>query len=303
MPSSNSLTTGITVNSVNLANTEIINGSIVAVFPPGSPYSALFDKPGVQTTSQLSRGYLPGSAINAMNGQLSHVCDFKFIFGVNFDLGGFVLPDAALMQAISNAKLAAAAKLAQLTQAAMKELRAVINTIITALSFDPSGQFSLNITIAKKYLREINYWIKWAAQQVEDVLTWVFLAQQIIQLINWIKSLPDKIKQLLQNCLANFQNSFKSIATSLQTLPANLQNQTVGQAQILAQQFSTSVTQNISQLQSSISSVNNSLPGSVINVIGSPNSTSANSISDVISSWSSNNNSYIANAGQPAPMP
>ena len=38
---------------------------------------------------------------------------------------------------------------------------------------------------------------------VEAVLEWVFLAQQIIQLVNWIKTLPAKLQQMLKDCYSS----------------------------------------------------------------------------------------------------
>ena len=76
--------TGQTVDTpqttVNLGETEIINFKVVEKLPPNSPFYFLSKQPNVQTTPQLARGFLPGSSIDLLNNNLSHVCDFKFIF-------------------------------------------------------------------------------------------------------------------------------------------------------------------------------------------------------------------------------
>jgi hypothetical protein len=42
---------------------------------------------------------MPGSAIDLLNNNLSHVCDFKFIFDIQGDLGiGLISPVAAIQK-------------------------------------------------------------------------------------------------------------------------------------------------------------------------------------------------------------
>ena len=104
--------TGQTVETpqttVNLGEVGVVNFKFVETYPPNSVFAKLLNTSGVQTTPQLARGYMPGSAIDLLNGNLNHVCDFKFIFPdlktIIGDLG-FQSPIAAIQDAIKNAKL------------------------------------------------------------------------------------------------------------------------------------------------------------------------------------------------------
>ncbi len=180
--------------TVNLGGFDFINFKITESFPPNSVFSSVFAKPGVQTTPGLARGYVTGSAIDFMNQRLTHVCDFRFIFNIDiFASLGLVNPIAAIQRAIRNAKLKAANRMRDLLQKAIEVVKKIMSAITTALNFDATGQISLVVDIAKDTIRRVNQAIEDIADAIESVLEWVFFAQQIIELINWIKSLPEKI--------------------------------------------------------------------------------------------------------------
>lgn len=227
--------------TVNLGQFATVNFKVVENFPPNSPFAQLLDKAGVQTTPQLARGYMPGSSIDLLNGNLGHVCDFKFIFpDLNSLIGelGLISPVAAIQEAIRNAKLKATNRLRTLIQKAVDTIRAVLNGIVTALGFDPTGFVSFSVSELKAIVREINSITKKIAAIVESVLEYVFLAQQIQQLINWIKTLPEKFRKLLQDCLTNFGNSIKQVANQIQSIPDQIANLTKTQIQSIASEFS-----------------------------------------------------------------
>ena len=232
------MATSVKETTVNLGGFEFINFKITESFPPNSPFSGVFAKPGVQTTPGLARGYVPGSAIDLMNRNLTHVCDFRFIFNIDiFASLGLVNPIAAIQRAIRNAKLKAATRMRDLLQKAIAIVKKIMAAISAALNLDYSGQISLTIDLAKDTIRKINQAIEDIADAIESVLEWVFFAQQIIELINWIKSLPEKIKNLLLACIANFTSSLKQAVESIQSIPSQIENATVGQARLIAEQF------------------------------------------------------------------
>ena len=211
--------------SVNLGSYQIINFRYVETLPPNSPFSELSNKNGVQTTPQLARGYLPGSAIDLLNNNLAHACDFKFIFNFDLDLlGGLTNPITAITNAIKNAKMNATNMLRNLVKKAMDAIRAIIDAVLEVISVDPSGQFSYYWSLGESIVLDINEIIKEIAEAVEIVLTWVFFIQQIQQLIAWIKSLPDKFKAMLEQCVANFTNALKTAAKTIESIPEQIAN-------------------------------------------------------------------------------
>ena len=82
--------------TVNTGNFELLNLKVVETLPPNSPFASLMNKPGVQSTPSLARGNLNNSAISLLNGSLEHVCDFKFIFTINFSTFGLINPVEAI---------------------------------------------------------------------------------------------------------------------------------------------------------------------------------------------------------------
>ena len=226
---------------VNLGEIGTINFKIVENSPPNSILSKLLNTAGVQTTPQMARGYVKGSIVDFLNGQTSHVCDFKFIFP---DLAsiigelGLVSPVAAIKDAIKNAKLKATNRLRSMIQMIITGLRAVLDGVILALGFDATGIISFNFSLLKKIVRQINAITKKIAMVVEAVLEWVFLAQQIVQLINWVKSLPAKLQQMLKDCLTQFGNSITQVAKQIQSIPDQISNLTQTQITNIASEFS-----------------------------------------------------------------
>lgn len=230
--------------SVNLAGTNIVNFRLTETFPPMSPFAGLIGQPGVQTTPPLSRGYLTDSAINLSNFNLSRVCDFKFIFNFNLVLGALTLPFNEILGAIKNAKLRAAAIIRASLNMLIRPLRVAINAILSALSLDATGIFSLSISVAKDILRKIRALTKQIAQIIEDVYVYVALVQDIIAIVNWIKTLPDRIKEIVQTCIANFQNSIQNTINQVKSIPG----QFTGQAQTIAN----NVTSNFNMTMASL---------------------------------------------------
>lgn len=251
--------------TVNLGEIGIINFKVVENSPPNSPFSKLLNAAGVQTTPQLARGYVKGSIIDFLNGQTAHVCDFKFIFPdfatIIGDLG-LISPVAAIRDAIKNAKLKATNRLRSMIQMIITGLRTVLDAVILALGFDVTGVISFNFSLLKKIVRQINAITKKIAMVVESVLEWVFLAQQIIQLVNWVKSLPAKLQQMLKDCLTQFGNSITQVAKQIQSIPDQISSLTQTQITNIANEFSAAAKLTLDTVKSTETS--SSIPDAVV---------------------------------------
>lgn len=249
--------------SVNTGNFEILNMKVVETLPPNSPFASLMGKPGVQSTPSLSRGNLNNSAISLLNGNLEHACDFKFMFTINFSTFGLINPVEAIVKALKNAKLKATNRLRSLLKDAAQVFRKAIDAILSVLNFDPSGQLSLYFQLGKDVIRKVNEAIEFVAEKVEEVMEWVFFAQQIIQLTNWIMSLPDKLKKLLATCLTNFTNSLNQIANTISSIPNQIASLTEAQISTIANQFAESAKLVSDAAQNALNTTNDSMPDAV----------------------------------------
>jgi hypothetical protein len=256
---------------VNLGEIATFNFKVVENSPPNSIFSKLLNTAGVQTTPQMARGYVKGSIIDFLNGQTAHVCDFKFIFP---DLGsiigelGLVSPVAAIKDAIKNAKLKAANRLRSMVQMIVTGLRTVLDAVVFALGFDVTGVISFNFSLLKKIVRQINAITKKIAMVVEAVLEWVFLAQQIVQLINWIKTLPAKLQQMLKDCLTQFGNSITQVATQIKSIPEQIASLSQTQITNIASEFTAAAKLTLDTVTSTQTS--SSIPDGVVQAFNQP---------------------------------
>ena len=293
---------------VNLGEIGTINFKIVENSPPNSIFSKLLNTAGVQTTPQMARGYVKGSIVDFLNGQTAHVCDFKFIFpDLTSIIGelGLVSPVAAIRDAIKNAKLKAANRLRSMIQMIITGLRTVLDGVILALGFDATGIISFNFSLLKKIVRQINAITKKIAMVVEAVLEWVFLAQQIVQLINWIKTLPAKLQQMLKDCLTQFGNSITQVATQIKSIPEQIASLTQTQITNIASEFSAAAQLTLDTVTST--QINNGIPDAVTLAFNQP----AETHSDVVQQYITDNTpstddlkanttgSKMANMGRP----
>jgi hypothetical protein len=255
----------------NTGKYEIYNFKVVEKFPPNSPFAKLMGTPGVQNTPSLARGNLNGSAIQVLNGNLAHACDFKFIFNVNIDLfTGLTNPVTAIQNALRNAQMKATNRLRGLVKDAAQNFRKAIEAIVNIMGLDPSGQISYYFSLGKDILRKVNEAIEFVAEKVEEVFEWIFFAQQIQQLINWITSLPERFKNLILTCLNSFTNSIKAIANNIQSLPGQITNATTSQIQAITNQFTAAAQATVSAAQDGFNTNNANLPNGVIDAINSP---------------------------------
>jgi hypothetical protein len=231
-------TTGYPKFAVNMGDFELFKFHVNELNAPFSLFGINLNNKGVQTTPALARGFLPGSAIELLNNNLAHVCDVKFIFNFDLDLTlGLINPLTAIRNAIKNARMNATNMLRNLVYKAMQAIRLKLDAILATLNFDPSGAFSFYWSLGKSIVKKINKVIQDIAEAIEIVLSYVFLVQQIQQLIAWIKSLPDKLKALLAECVANFTNSILQVAETFKSIPDQIANATQGQLDSITGQF------------------------------------------------------------------
>ena len=260
--------------SVNLGEYKLINFRYVESLPPNSPFSQLSDKNGVQTTPQLARGFLPGSAVDLLNNNLAHACDFKFIFNFDSDLLlGLTNPITAITNAIKNAKMNATNMLRDLVKKAMDAIRLIIDAVLSVISVDPSGIFSYYWSLGESILLDINELIKEIAETVEIVLTWVFFIQQIQQLIAWINSLPDKFKAMLEQCINNFKAALDTAANTIKSIPDQISNLSKSQVNNIASQFTAAGNDLLAAAQTSQTS--SDIPPGVASALSDGNATSS----------------------------
>jgi phage-related protein len=182
-----------------------------------------------------------------------------------------------------------------LLQKAIEVVKKIMKAITTALNFDPSGQISLVVDFAKDAIRRVNQAIEDVADAIESVLQWVFFAQQIIELINWIRSLPEKIKNLLLACIANFTSSLQQAVQSLQSIPSQIENATVGQARRIADQFVGAVKEVEDATRIEFNNDSQNYSPELLSLINDPSENSANNFITYINQNTPNANAAFAN--------
>lgn len=211
--------------AVNVAGTEVINFRIVERTPPKPPAGQSQYQVGQQSIAPLARGIVTGTALQMANLNFSHVCDFRFVLNIGFSTLGLPNFIELIGQAIKGAKIKAAAIIYTYVAAVVDSVRYVFNAIIEALTFDPTGEVSVYVSVGKDLVKKINYWAKKIAQFIEKVLVVVEVVKQIIQLIQFILSLPDRIKALVRQCIANFLGSVKRLINQITNLPNTVINE------------------------------------------------------------------------------
>lgn len=209
--------------------------------------------PGVgrSTTSQLAKGIVAGTGIQYTNLNLDRACDFRFQAQFDLGLGSLVNPQAALQQAIKNGKNRAAVAIRLIVTKLQEELRIVVLGLLTALGVDPSGQLSLEYSIAKNIFREVNELTKKVAQYVSDISFVVSLVEEVQQIVEYLNSLPDRFKQLVQDCILRFTESVESVSKQLKSIPGQVSDNLTG----ALGQLSSSLQTNLSSQTTSASTM------------------------------------------------
>ena len=208
----------------NTAQTEVINGKIIEKDSPNWAWAGSFSVGGVQTTPGITRGALIDTGILITNSQVSHVCDFKFRLSADLSLTALVPNFGILLGAIKNGKNAASAAIRVAITKLNELFRLAIDAILGALNFDVTGLVSSNFSFLKEKVREFNEKLKIVAQVLADVSMVYFLIQEIQQIKDWINSLPDRVKKILEDCVLNFNSAIASVGTQFSTSLEQTQN-------------------------------------------------------------------------------
>jgi hypothetical protein len=133
---------------------------------------------GEPTTKRLHRSVVDGSLIQVTNNNRSHVCDIKSqVDWVVEHITGFF------------------SKIVQI-------VRSGIRAVLVALGFDPSGQFSKIVQLVKSINAIATKILRTLEKITEGIRTVVRLVQQVRAMIDYILSLPEKLRRLLRDCLA-----------------------------------------------------------------------------------------------------
>ena len=166
--------------------------------PDNSPQLPTHDKDntvGEPTTPRIRQGVIDGTQIEVTNNNLSHVCDISIEVNKNVAL--------------------ARLKFGQFIQA----IRDAIRALVAALGLDPSGEISKLITLLKKLtaeLKKIQAWLEEVADYSKVIIAY---ARKVRAMVDYILSLPEKLYELVKDCLANFFSAIASGLSDLFTLP------------------------------------------------------------------------------------
>jgi hypothetical protein len=217
-------TINLSQNFTNTAQTEVINGKIIEKNSPKWSWTGSFAVGGVQTTPGIARGALINTGVYITNSQVAHVCDFKFRLSTSLSLTALVPNVGILLGAIKNGKNAASAAIRTAITKLNELFRLAIDAILGSLNADVTGLISANFSFLKEKVREINEKLKIAAQVLADVAMVYYLIQEIQQITDWINSLPDRVKKILEDCVLNFKTAVASVGTQFTTSLSQTQN-------------------------------------------------------------------------------
>jgi len=188
-------------------------GSAYKFIEPRWAWGGSFSTSGVQTTPGLARGALINTGVYITNSQLAHVCDFRFRLNANLSLTSLIPNVGILLGAIKNGKNAASAAIRTAITRLNQLFRTAINAILSALNADVTGVFSTNFAFLQDKVRKINQYLKIAAQVIADVAMVYYLLQQLNEITEWINSLPDQVRKILEECSTNFKAGIASIGS------------------------------------------------------------------------------------------
>jgi hypothetical protein len=248
---------------------------------------------------QVGKPSVPQNAVTAnntivgwTNSNLVHACDFRFLINIgDLNIGVIENPFRLIEQAIAGAKNKAAAMIRTFLAQLLSTFRLAFTGIIAALNLDPTGQLAKIVSQAREVIRTINYYSRKLAEIVGSIALVVALVQELKQVIDWIKSLPEKVLALLKDCLLTFQNAVKTATSQISALPGQVTN---GLSEAFGE-LKSGVEGLISEAESAESSAN--IPNTLITIITTPaDANNVNVITEYITSQYPNSNVIIQNA-------
>jgi len=243
-------------------------------YPPKSANKGDSIQTGYSTIPQTARGYIQGTSIAISNAQIFHVCDPKGIVAVEI--------------ARLNSTVASAIQSAR---------NAIVDTILSDSLLGPVYTLAKDLIkdalSALKFINKVLYKLN---KTIQEVNSFILYANGFI---NLIKTLPAKIAQTLQQCLALLKRALKiALTVNLGDIGSLIQQTTIAISQTkTAVSGIKSTGQNLNNLAKNISSIPSSL---------ATNSKQAASVlSASVKSFSSTTNSLVSvtatGSGNPNP--
>jgi uncharacterized protein (UPF0147 family) len=202
---------------------------------------------GEVTTPPLARSVVANTAVSQTNALLEHACDFRYQLNLDIGLAGLDNPVTAIQNAIKSGKNKAAQAIRILVEIVNDKFREVVNAMLKLIGFDPTGTVSLEFSIAKNLFREINRITKKIAKAVELASFYVSLFTEIQQIVDYLKSLPDRIKSIVQECILGFLGSVDNLVNQFKSVPGQVQ----GAAATMLTQLSTSTQDTMTSVKAS----------------------------------------------------
>lgn len=260
-----------------------------AVVPTNGPANQI-DRVG-QPDTPANAYSVDGTVLNWTNSNLVHACDFRFL--INFDnlnIGAIENPITLIKQAIAGAKNKAAAVIRTLLAQLLDKFRIGLKGIIIALNLDPTGNMAKIFSQVRDAIRTVNYYSRKLAEIIGNIALVVALVQQLQQIVDWIKTLPQQILALLKDCLQTFQTAINTATSQITAIPGQSTGSLVG----AFQRLETSTGSLISQSEAAANTAN--IPNTLITLITSPDSANVNVLSQYITGSYPNSNVIIANS-------
>jgi hypothetical protein len=228
----------------SMATQPIIDGTISGVlgvaleslgaFAPDSKDPIKTDMPnglpprnqvGMPTIGPAARGDVANTNISKTNANLSHSCDFRFFINLpTISAGGLVNPIAAIQDAIRSGKNQSAQLMGLILNQMNTTLRQVINALLPALGLDPSGMASKTYSVGKDIIRQINMLTKKIAMIAETASLYYNLVRDIQMIVDYLKSLPARLKAMVQACITQFLGSVNAFVNQLKSIPGLVSN-------------------------------------------------------------------------------
>jgi hypothetical protein len=206
------------------------------------PVSSQVDRVlGQPTTVLIARGVVKGTLVNATNNDLAHVCDIG--------------PEVTKAVTWIRAKFAYVVEI----------IRKAIRSLLLTLGFDPSGEGSFLVQKLKSLAREIKKITKYVSDFNTMALKLVKLAKQIRAMIDYILSLPEKLRKLLQDCLAQLYAALAKGFTDLLASPEGLED---GSLQELKDAYKEVQDASKELYNTALQTI--SIPGQVLNALLTP---------------------------------
>ena len=168
---------------------------MVPVAPPGVKVAGK-DVNTVTGASLSARGVLGGTLTAQTNAEVVHVCDIAT-----------QLRRSVIWEDLKQSQL-------------VSKIRQAIQALITTLGFSPDS-LSQRVIQAAQFIRRQLANLQNLIQKINDwILISVEFARQLRAIVDWILSLPARLKAALTNCISAFLSGITSLLSDVLTLPS-----------------------------------------------------------------------------------